>query len=385
MNRKINQFLSKQTTFEVMITACMSTFLGTLVVVFLWLLGMTGSWSNFVNTIKFSQVLAVTDRVYVGEADPDQVADAGFSAMITALGDRWSYYMTAEEYDRYKQVQSNTYTGIGITLRQTEEGCSIVGVAADSPAARAGITPGSYLVGVNGVRLTNESTGEISAMMHTDPDNIRIIIANHAGVETEYTLAMEVIYSNPVSYEMKSGNIGYIKLENFDEHCAEEAIAAVEELMGQGAVALVFDVRGNGGGYVTELCDLLDYLLPEGDLFVSVSEDGKEKVTTSDAGCIDLPMAVLVDENSYSAAEFFAAALREYDAAVVVGARTTGKNRSQTNILLVDGGAVHISSRRYLTPERVDLTEQGGLTPDLEVAAGEGDPQLEAALGIFNG
>ena len=385
MKHKINKFLSRSTTLEALLTACMSTFLVTLLLTFLWVLALTGSWSNFVNTVKFSQVLAITDRVYIGEADADSVADAGFSAMIAALGDRWSYYMTAEEFERYQQVQSNTYTGVGVTLRQTEAGYAILAVAADSPADRAGVTAGTYLVAVNGVRLTEETTSEISAMMHADPNNICIIVADATGAETEYTLAMEVIYSNPVSYEMKKNNVGYIKIENFDEHCAEEAIAAVDALMEQGAEALVFDVRGNGGGYVTELCKLLDYLLPEGELFVSVDENGKEKVTYSDKHCVDLPMAVLVDENSYSAAEFFAAALREYDAAVLVGAKTTGKNRSQTNVLLVDGGAVHISSRRYLTPNRVDLTEQGGLIPDIEVAAGEGDPQLAAALGIFNG
>ena len=127
----------------------------------------------------------------------------------------------------------------------------------------------------------------------------------------------------------------------------------------------------------------LDHLLPQGDLFVSVDGNGKETVTQSDSVCVKVPMAVIVNGNTYSAAEFFAAALQEYDWATIVGQNTTGKGRSQTTIALPDGSAVHISSRKYLTPNRVDLSEQGGLVPDVVVAPAadsDVDAQLEAAI-----
>ena len=116
---------------------------------------------------------------------------------------------------------------------------------------------------------------------------------------------------------------------------------------------------------------------------MSVDGSGKETVTQSDSVCVKVPMAFIVNGNTYSAAEFFAAALREYDWATIVGQNTTGKGRSQTTIALPDGSAVHISSRKYLTPNRVDLSEQGGLVPDVVVAPSadsEVDAQLEAAL-----
>lgn len=291
--------------------------------------------------------------------------------------------MTAEEYKQYQQVQSNQYSGIGVTLQKDERGWLIVNVEEDSPAAKAGIEANTYLAFVNGIDVSQMESTEIAAMMREDPENITVETEDMDGVRHSYTVVIEVIYSNPVSYEMKDEKIGYIQIENFDETCAEKTIEAIEALIAQEAVALVFDVRNNGGGFVNELCDLLDYLLPEGDIFVSVDMKGKEKVTQSDKSCVDLPMAVLVNENSYSAAEFFAAALREYDAATVVGWQTSGKNRSQTNVILVDGSAVHISSKRYLTPNRVDLTEQGGLTPDITLEYGENDAQLEAALELF--
>lgn len=369
---------------ENLITACLVTFLITIALVVVWMLAFVGNWGNLVSTVKFGQILSVIERVYIGEADTGEVCDDAFALMIESLGDRWSYYMTEEEYDRYQQVQSNSYSGIGLTLQQTQEGWLIIQVTKDSPAEKAGVAANMYLIAINDVRLSDESITEISAIMREEPDNVRIVTADEDGIEYEFKVSIEEIYQNPVSYEMKDGNIGYIKLDNFDETCADEAIKAVNALMEQGATALLFDVRNNGGGYVTELCELLDYLLPEGEIFVSVDENGKETVTRSDADCIDLPMAVLVNENSYSAAEFFAAALREYDAAQIVGTQTTGKNRSQTNVILADGSAVHISSKQYLTPNRVDLTEQGGLTPDVVVENGENDPQLVDALALFH-
>lgn len=383
MKDKINNFLSRKVYMDSLITACLATFLLALVVVFLWLLVLAGGWRPLVNTLKFMQIQSVVDRVYVGEADTEAVADAAFNAMIDGLGDRWSFYMTAEEYEEYQENQSNSYVGIGITLQKEEDRWHILAVAEGSPAHKAGIAADTYLVEVNGLRLTDEDVSEIADIMRQDPDHVSVVIADRDGHETAYELVMEKIYTNPVSYEMLEGNIGYIKLDNFDETMGEEAIKAVDALIAEGAEALAFDVRNNGGGYLTELCELLDYLLPEGEIFVSVTEDGKEKITESDAACIALPMVVLVNEHSYSAAEFFAAALSEFDAAELVGAPTTGKNRSQTNAVLVDGSAVHISSKRYLTPNRVDLTEQGGLVPDLVVEDGENDPQLAAAMEVL--
>lgn len=376
---KLNKFLSRKIYMDSAITACLATFLGAIALMLVWLTVLAGGWKPLVNSFKFMQLQSVIDRVYVGEADSEAISDLAFATMIDALEDRWSYYMTAEEYEQYRQEKTNNYVGIGITLQKTENGWHIFAVAKDSPAEKAGIVADTYLVEVNGLRLTDEDVSQVAEMMREEPDHVSVVIADRDGNETAFELSMEKIYSNPVHFEMMN-EIGYIKIDNFDDTMAEEAIAAVDTLIADGAQGLVFDVRNNGGGYLTELCELLDYLLPAGEIFVSVDESGKEKITTSDAKCIDLPMAVLVNEHSYSAAEFFAAALCEFDAAEIVGSPTTGKNRSQTNVVLIDGSAVHISSKRYLTPNRVDLTEQGGLMPDLVVEDGENDPQLAAAL-----
>jgi carboxyl-terminal processing protease len=169
-------------------------------------------------------------------------------------------------------------------------------------------------------------------------------------------------------------------------------------LVGQGATSFIFDVRNNPGGKVIEMKQILDYLLPECNIFVAVQKGGKEDVSTSGPEQLDLPAVVLVNRFSFSAAEYFAAVLQEYDYADVVGEHTTGKNRSQITIELSDGGALHISSGEYLTPNRVSLTEQGGIAPDYALSltdddnaalfAGQleqsKDTQLQKALELIN-
>lgn len=177
--------------------------------------------------------------------------------------------------------------------------------------------------------------------------------------------------------------MGYVKLDNFYDNSAGRLKEAVAELQGQGARALIFDMRDNGGGYLTQLTDMLDFLLPEGPIFISRDRAGHERVTQSDAACVDLPMAVLVNANTYSAAEFFAAELQEQGAAVIVGEQTSGKGYSQQAFPLPNGGALNLSTAAYFTGSGVSLIG-AGLRLDAQVEqTGQGDAQLEAALALL--
>jgi carboxyl-terminal processing protease len=194
--------------------------------------------------------------------------------------------------------------------------------------------------------------------------------------------------------QMLPDSVGYVRINNFNTNCAKQTIAIIDDLVSQGAKSLVFDVRNNGGGYIREMNEILDYLLPAGDLFRSVDHRGNESVDKSDADCLELPMAVLVNDRTYSSAEFFAAALREYDWAVVAGLPTTGKGYFQNTFRLADGSAINLSVGQYYTPKGVSLAEEGGLVPDVVTEVDDTtyamiyarvlplaeDPQLNAAL-----
>ena len=178
------------------------------------------------------------------------------------------------------------------------------------------------------------------------------------------------------TWEMLDHDIGLVTIANFDDRCAKESIAAIETLLDNGAKRLIFDVRNNPGGYAHELVKVLDYLLPEGELFRAVSYDGEENIDYSDADCLEIPMAVLVNGSSYSAAEFFAAAMQDYDAASVVGRQTSGKGYFQTTIRLNDGSAVALSVGKYFTPGGISLANVG-VTPDQWI---ETDSETESAI-----
>ena len=216
--------------------------------------------------------------------------------------------------------------------------------------------------------------------------------------EEELTFSVErrTVMTIVAEGEMLSGDVGLVTIENFDSRCAEETIAAIEDLIAQGAEKLIFDVRNNPGGYAEELIQVLDYLLPEGEVFHTLDYTGKEHIDYSDEKHLDLPMAVLVNSESYSAAEFFAAALKEYEAAVIVGEQTCGKGYFQTTIHLNDGSAVALSIGKYFTPKGENLQDVG-LIPDKvvdvdddtfwEIYYGnlpkEADPQVQAALELL--
>ena len=299
--------------------------------------------------------------------------DAAAEAMVAAIGDRWSHYIPADEYGAYQDRMNNSYVGIGVTVRETEAGVGfeITVVTKGGPAEEAGILAGDIITGVDGKNITDMDVNAVADLIRGDEGTTVELTLDRAGESKTVTVERRAIQMVVAAGQMLPENVGLVTIENFDKRCAEESIAAIDGLIAQGAQALVLDVRNNPGGYVSELVELLDHLLPEGDLFRSVYYDGRENVETSDEKCISIPIAVLVNGESYSAAEFFAAAIREYEAGFVVGSQTCGKGYFQITYKLKDGSAVGLSVGKYFTPKGISLAEAGGITPDLVVEVDE--------------
>jgi len=259
---------------------------------------------------KLNQLESLIEERFIGEADTEALTDAAASAMVKATGDRWSYYIPASEYEAYREQAENAYVGVGMTIQAAEDGSGflILEVVAGGPAEEAGIQVKDLLIGVEAEDVRGMTVTEVRDLVKGEEGTAVSLTVLRQGTHETVSVQRRKVETPVATYTMLEGNIGLVTIENFDERCAEESIAAIEALLEEGAEKLIFDVRNNPGGFADELVELLDYLLPEGDLFRTVRYDGKEHVDKSDADCLEIPMAVLVNASSYSAAEFFAAA-----------------------------------------------------------------------------
>lgn len=344
---------------------------------------------------KLDQLEDLILERFIAGADQTELEDAAAAAMVAATGDRWSYYIPADEYEAYQEQMANAYVGVGITILAGEEGegFQIMEVTSGGPAEDAGLLADDVLIRVEDQDVREMDASQVRNYVRGEEGTFVSLTVLRGEEELTFSVERRQIQSPVATGTLLEDNVGLVTIENFDSRCAEESIAAIESLLEQGAQKLVFDVRNNPGGYSDELVELLDYLLPEGDLFRTERYDGQEHVDTSDASCLEIPMAVLVNADSYSAAEFFAAALQEYGAAVVVGTQTCGKGYFQTTYQLNDGSAVALSIGRYFTPNGVSLIDIG-VVPDVPVEVDEEtaaeilygrlepqeDPQIQAAV-----
>ena len=348
-------------------------------------------------TDTFTELLDLIDRRFIGTYDLNDIADEAMRAAVDSLDDDWSYFMSSEEYKIFLENSNNRYSGIGVEVRIDEEteGIMVMGVYRDSGADLAGIVVGDVIVAVDGESIRGLTLVDIRAKLRRplgDTANLTVLRAD--GEYHILTVKYDIVFTDPVSYEKLEYDIGYVVLRNFDEGAGDRFISAVNDLIDLGVTAFIYDVRSNNGGRVGEVTKILDFLLPEGEIFISVDRTGVENITRSGPEMIDMPAVVLVNALSYSGAEYFAAMLHEYDYAPSVGEQTTGKNRMQTTLPLSNGSAVHLSTGHYLTKNRISLFDNGGFTPDYEISLTEeerelfrrgeldnkSDPQLQKAI-----
>ena len=349
---------------------------------------------------KYEEIMGLVDQFFIGEdVDPTVVNDAMAAGVVAGLGDRWSYYVSAEDYQAYLENINNAYVGVGITISaKNDEDGNLLGyevseVTAGGPAEEAGVEPRDVLIRADGADVTEISLEETKNRVKGEEGTSVELVFLRGETEVPLTVERRAMTVIPAEGRMLAGQVGYITIDNFDAGCAETVKGLVEDLKAQGAASLLFDVRNNPGGLKTELTDLLDYLLPEGTIFHTVNYAGEEEIVSSDASCVDMPMAVLVNGNSYSAAEYFACALQEYGVGKVIGEQTFGKGYYQVGLQLSDGSCINLSIGKYFTPNGESLIDVG-VTPDVELElseedtmelvrgrlAPEEDPQVQAAL-----
>lgn len=344
---------------------------------------------------KYLEILSIINDSYYKEVDLSGMEDASAKAMVAALGDESSYYMTQKEYEEYKLTMTNRYVGIGITTEYNERYgyLAVVSVTPGSPADQAHIKIGNMVASVNDINVSQYSPEQLNELMRSFDDaeteeekyfNLRLL--NSQGGKADVRLKCELIYAEPVYYSIiEDTDIGYVLIKNFDDSSAASFKNVMGQLSSVGVQSVIIDVRNNVSGKPGELSEILDYLLPKGDMFLLRDRSGKETLYSSANSSVKLPMVVMVNENTSCAAEVFASVMQQAGYQIV-GRRTAANAQSQAIIELEDGSAVRLSRYEYLTPDKKSMADLGGVVPDkvsYQIEDSDMDVQLEAALDVL--
>lgn len=299
----------------------------------------------------------------------DNMNDAAIAAMVASLNDPYSYYFDMEAFDQYEENNKEEYVGIGVNVSYNAEAgtLTVTSPTAGAPAEKAGILPLDLIVGVDD--LTLEKDGYNAIIDHIKGGKAGDIVKIHIlrnGKAMTIDVERAVITLNTITGKMLEGDIAYIKISEFQHNSVEDFAAALADIKEKGAKGLIIDLRSNPGGYADSVIQMTDMLLPKGTIAYLEDNKGNKEYFESDAKCINLPMVVLVNEGTASAAELMSGSLQAYDLATIVGKKTYGKAVGQSPYMLTEETAIYLTSARYFTPKG-NCIDKKGIVPDIEV------------------
>lgn len=317
---------------------------------------------------KLSSVEKQVNSKFIADVDADVAIDGMISGYIASI-DKYGAYLDADEYQQFISQSKGKYVGLGITVRSYTGNIKIAKVQQGSPAELADVRPGDIIYKIGDTLVEQLAYSDATAMLQGHKGD-SVILGLYRGEETlEKSLTYAEFTSTSVEYEIITGtSVGLIRMERFEENTFNDFKKAYEYLQSHGATKVIMDVRNNTGGELSSVCKILDYLLPEGNLVtVTDKSGGKAQTIKSDAKAAPLPMVVLINNESYSAAELFAAAIHDFEKGTLVGETTYGKGMAQSVIPLGDGTALYLSTQLYYTPKGENI-DGVGVVPDVKVS-----------------
>ena len=344
---------------------------------------------------KTSVLQNIIDRYFLFDEDMTKVEDGIYAGMMNGLGDPYTVYYTKEEYKALNEDTEGKYSGIGAVVSQNPNTkiITIVKIFDNSPANDAGLQVGDIIYKIDGEEVAGTDMDILvkTKIRGEEGTSFKMtVLRGDERKEVELDLIRRSIEVETVAGKMLDNNIGYIAVSQFDAVTSEQFKSNIESLQSQGMTKLIVDLRGNPGGLLDQVVDMLDYILPDGLVLYTEDKYGKREEYYSDGSHeLKIPMVVLVNENSASASEVFTATFRDFEWGTVVGKTTFGKGIVQNVLPLGDGTAVKITTQHYYPPSGYDL-HKVGIKPDLEVDLNEGakigtdsDNQLSAAIDIL--
>ena len=333
---------------------------------------------------------------YYQEVDEDALIEGAIRGMMYALEDPYTFYYTPDELQRHDAQSEGVYSGLGILVQNNADGeIEIIRVYEGGPADAAGAQAGDRIVAVDGVPVSGGSAEDLSDAvdrMRGESGSTVELQLRREGELLELTLTCGDVHVSNVNSAVLEGNIGYIEICQFSGDDVEGFRAAMEELQAENVRGLVVDLRNNPGGLLTDVVEIADLLLPEGDVVYVENRAGERINYSSDAEYWDVPLVVLINGMSASASEILAAAVQDFDRGALVGTRSYGKGIVQSLLVFEsDGAGMQYTSATYYTPFGRCI-HGTGVSPDIVAEAPEGyynltgvpdpenDVQLKAAL-----
>ena len=319
---------------------------------------------------EISNFKKIIDKYYLGEVDEEKLKEGAIRGYIEGLEDPYTEYISKDDMKEYLEDTMGNFVGIGIYMvKDTNTNrIMILSPIKNSPAEKAGIQPGDYIIKVNDVEYTAEDLTEVSSKIKGEEGSIVKIELLRGNKTITHEIKRENIKVNPVEGKVLQNNIGYIEFSSFDQDTAEDFKKQYEELEKQGIKSLIIDLRNNGGGIVSEALEIADYFTEKDSILLyEVDKNNKEEIEKSKYDpIINMPVIILTNENTASSSEILAGALKDLEKARTVGTKTYGKGVIQEVLSLPDGSGIKITTEKYLTPNKTEINEIG-IKPDVEV------------------
>ena len=306
-----------------------------------------------------------------GDIDEEELMDSVAKGYLSGIDDPYALYMSAEAYSAYVAASSQTVAGVGISASMDSDGYMLVGkVYEGSTAASAGILPGDLIIKVDDINLSADTYADAEALLIGEAGTKVTLKVRRNGEDTEMEITRRVLTPTNVA-TIAFDNHYYIRVDSFTESTPDQFSKAVEKAISAGAQYLVFDVRSVSSGLISSAATILDRLVGSGDmLYVEYNDGSKETLYTSNSRETNIPMVVLVNEGTSGAAEFFAAGLRDFGKAKIVGTQTAGVGSLQKTYKLDDGSAIQLTIGKYYLANSETAWEGVGINPDHAVSLG---------------
>ena len=347
---------------------------------------------------KLSEIVNILDRHFIGDIDMERLYEGLFTGFVYGVGDPYTTYLPRGVFERYMQNIEGSFTGVGLFVTPEPEGnrVRVISPIEGGPASEAGIWPNDFITHVDGERVTGDLLDQAIAMMR-GPVNTEVVLTifRESSNETfDVTILRRVIDVPSVFTDMLENNVGYIRISSFEGTTANQFRSALTDLTAQGMEGLIIDVRNNPGGLLHSVAEITNMIVPEGTIVYTEDRGGRERSFASDQNYLGIPLVILVNQNSASASEILAGAVKDLEAGVLVGETTFGKGLVQSIYRLSDGSALKVTVARYYTPSGISINEVG-ITPTYVVELApekanriatlepEEDAQLQRAIEII--